>query len=202
MVITHEPARITGKGITGGMAKGKLRFLIHREITESEARVPLSSEEELARLSSAIEKAQSQLSELYSNTAAAVGEKEAEIFRIHSMLLDDEEFRGAAENFISQGMSAVAAVKRAGESVAAIFTELGDDYLSGRAQDIRFISERLCRILTGDSEAEPDTTGEPYILVSDDLSPGETVRLDREHLLGFVTFGGSANSHTAILARA
>lgn len=202
MVITHEPVKIAGKGITGGMASGKLRFLIHREITEGETRAPLSSGEELARLSSAIEKAQAQLSELYTNTAEAVGEKEAEIFRIHSMLLDDEEFRGAAENFISQGMSAVAAVKRAGEIVAAIFTELGDDYLSGRAQDIRFISERLCRILTGDSEAEPDTGGEPYILVSDDLSPGETVRLDRKRLLGFVTFGGSTNSHTAILARA
>lgn len=202
MVITHEPVKIKGQGISGGAAKGKLHFLVHRETRESGTGTPLSPEEELARLSSATEKAQAQLSELYENTARTIGEKEAEIFRIHSMLLDDEEFRGTAENFISQGMNAVEAVRRSGESVAEIFRELGDDYLSGRAQDIKFISDRLCRILTGDGEAESDEPDEPYILVSDDLSPGETVRLDRRHLLGFVTFGGSANSHTAILARA
>lgn len=202
MVITHEPLKIEGRGISGGMAKGKLRFLIHRKISDTAPGTPRSPEEELARLSAAAEKAKEQLSELYENTAASVGEKEAEIFRIHSMLLDDEELRGAAESFISQGMSAVAAVSRAGESVAKMLGELGDDYLAGRAQDIRFITERLCRILTGDNEAEPDTGDEPYILVSDELSPGETVRLDRRRLLGFVTFGGSSNSHTAILARA
>ena len=202
MVITHEPLKIEGQGISGGMAKGKLRFLKHREISESDTGAPLSPEEELSRLASAIEKAQEQLSELYTNTANSVGEKEAEIFRIHSMLLDDEEFKGAAENFISQGMSAVEAVRRAGEAVAGMFRELGDDYLAGRAQDIKFITERLCRILTGNGEYEPDMGEEPFILVSDDLSPGETVKLDRRHLLGFVTFGGSSNSHTAILARA
>ena len=120
MVITHEPLKIEGQGISGGMAKGKLRFLKHREISESDTGAPLSPEEELSRLASAIEKAQEQLSELYTNTANSVGEKEAEIFRIHSMLLDDEEFKGAAENFISQGMSAVEAVRRAGEAVAGM----------------------------------------------------------------------------------
>ncbi len=201
-MMTHESVKIRGNGISRGMAKGRLRFLV-RPGAGSDGEAPAKTpQEELSRLAAAIDTAKDQLNELYENTAERVGREEAEIFKIHGMLLEDDELRGAAESFISQGMSAAAAVRQAGETVARTFSELNDEYLASRAEDVRFLSERICRIISGGCDTELPESDVPYILVADDLSPGETVKLDRSRLVGFVTFGGSANSHTAILARA
>ena len=198
---THKTQVITGEGITGGCAIGRLRFFRRYGVGD----VPVAAgdlDEELKLFAAARDKAHAQLSELYENTRAAVGGAEADIFDIHRMLLEDDEYVESIENYIYGGQSAAAAVMSTAEDFKRMLAELDDEYLSARAADIEDISRRLYRIITGKSEARLPDADEPFILVADDLSPSEAVQLDRSRLLGFVTFAGSKNSHTAILARA
>ena len=199
--VTRKQQIITGQGIAGGYAIGRLRF--YRRYRVGDAPVPAKdTSEELGIFASACERAYSQLTELYENTRVGVGEAEADIFDIHRMLLEDEEYTESVENYIYEGQSAASAVMSTAEDFRRMLSSLEDEYLSARAADVEDISRRLYRIITGKSEARLPDSDEPFILVAEDLSPSEAVQLDRSRLLGFVTFAGSKTSHTAILARA
>ena len=144
--------------------------------------------------------AQEQLGQLYEKALDEVGEDNAAIFEIHQMMLEDEDFLDAVKSVIrTQGGSAEHAVQVTGENFTAAFAAMDNTYMQARAVDVQDITHRLLTVLTGGDE-EPDWDG-PYILLADDLTPSETVQLDKGKLLGFVTRKGSANSHTAILAR-
>lgn len=154
-------------------------------------------------LSRALKLASEQLEQVYETLLRDAGEEQARIFEIHRMLLEDEDFLDQANSLVSQGFSAAYAVERAAESFALMLSGLDDEYLSARAADMRDVAARVVSLLTSGPDAEQPTTEQgSYIIVAEDLSPSETVKLDRRQILGFVTFGGSPNSHTAILARA
>ncbi len=160
---------------------------------------------ELSRLADARREAGVQIQAMRRQAEATVGDKEAQIFDIHGMLLEDADFTETMDSHIQDGMSAEQAVLTTVDQFAAMMRGLGDPYLAARAADVKDIGTRLMRILTGESDMSADgntVAAEPYILVADDLTPSETVTLDRSMILGFVTFTGSVNSHTAILARA
>ena len=191
---------IKGTGINSISTMGRLRFFFAGEIKKSSA-PPKSPEEEKKIFLDAASRAKKQLGELYEKAKVSVGAQEAEIFAIHKMLLEDEEYTESVESFIFSGESAASAVISCAESFERMFSELDDEYLSARAADIKDVSERLYRIIRGIDGASPEFE-DPFILVAKDLSPSETLTLDKSKLLGFVTFEGSQNSHTAILARA
>ena len=191
---------VTGKSILGGIAIGTLRFY-KRSDTQVAQLSALPAGEEWARFLSACAKAREALSDLYEKALSQVGEENAAIFEIHQMLLEDEDFRDAVKAMIDeQGVTAEYAALTAGEQFAEMFAAMEDDYMRARAVDIRDVSRRLTDILAGHSCDTPEC-GSPFILVADDLTPSETIQLDKKMLLGFVTRCGSANSHTAILAR-
>ena len=198
---THKMQIIKGIGINSVSAMGKLRFF-RRERMTRQVQTAKTPQEEQRIFLEAREKAKKQLVALYEKAKQSVGAEEAEIFAIHKMLLEDEEYTETAESFIFKGESADSAVMSTAESFERMFSELGDDYLSARAADIKDVSGRLCRIIRGSEDQKSPEFDEPFILVAEDLSPSETLLLDRSKLLGFITFGGSQNSHTAILARA
>lgn len=191
---------IKGKGVSGGAAMGKLFFM--RRGTEAVRRVKISDiEGELDRLLEARRVADAQLSELYGKALGEVGDANAQIFQIHRLMLGDEDFCAAIENTIkSQSVNAEYAVSYAADLYAATFEEMEDEYMRARAADVKDAAGRLVAALCGEEVVCNEPT-EPVIIVADDLAPSETVRLDREKVLGFVTFGGSQSSHTAILAR-
>ena len=189
----------TGKSILNGIAIGRLRWFHKREI-QAPVRSALTPEEELSRFEQARSKAREQLRRLHDSAVGEVGEDNAAIFEIHQMMLEDEDFLDAVKSVIrTQGGSAEHAVQVTGENFAAAFAAMDNTYMQARAVDVQDITHRLLTVLTGGDE-EPDWDG-PYILLADDLTPSETVQLDKGKLLGFVTRKGSANSHTAILAR-
>ena len=189
----------TGKSILNGIAIGRLRWFHKREI-QAPVRSALTPEEELSRFEQARSKAREQLRRLHDSAVGEVGEDNAAIFEIHQMMLEDEDFLDAVKSVIrTQGGSAEHAVQVTGENFAAAFAAMDNTYMQARAVDVQDITHRLLIVLTGGDE-EPDWDG-PYILLADDLTPSETVQLDKGKLLGFVTRKGSANSHTAILAR-
>ena len=191
---------IKGIGVNAQSAMGKLRFFVRREqSTETEPKG--SPKEEKRIFCEALELAREQLSALYDRARLTLGEDEAEIFSIHGMLLEDEEYTETVEKFISDGESAASAVISCAQSFEKMFSSLDDEYLCARVADIRDVSQRVYKIIVGEEAVIP-SFAEPFILVADDLSPSETLLLDRSKLLGFATFGGSPNSHTAILARA
>lgn len=198
--ISRKMQIIKGLGITNTSAMGKLRFFDRYAESESSADISTPEEEKII-FEGALERAREQLLKLYKQTEENIGKKEAEIFEIHRMLLEDEEYIETVEGFISEGQSAGSAVMSTARSFEAMFADLNDDYLSARAADIKDISRRIFRLISGTEESTADFD-EPFILLADDLSPSETIQLDRSKLLGFVTFEGSQNSHTAILARA
>ena len=198
--MTHKMQIIRGTGINSVSAMGKLRFFSQGEIKKSTF-PSKSPEEEKKIFLNAAEKAKTQLGELYEKAKVSVGAEEAEIFAIHKMLLEDDEYKESVEGFIFAGESAASAVMSCAESFERMFSELDDEYLSARAADIRDVSERLYRLIRGIDGTLLEFE-EPFILVARDLSPSETLTLDKSKLLGFVTFEGSQNSHTAILARA
>ena len=191
---------VTGKSILGGIAIGPMR-ICHHEAFRLSAYSGRTSGEELARLETARETAREQLRELYDKALSEVGEETAAIFDIHQMMLDDEDYLDEMRDLIRrQGATAEYAANATGEDFAAVFAAMEDAYMRARAADIRDVSLRLVTVLT--SAAEIDRLGdEPAILAVDDLTPSETVQLDKSRLLGFVTRHGSTNSHTAILAR-
>ena len=189
----------TGKSILNGIAIGRLRWFHKREI-QAPVRSALTPEEELSRFEQARSKAREQLRRLHDSAVGEVGEDNAAIFEIHQMMLEDEDFLDAVKSVIrTQGGSAEHAVQVTGENFTAAFAAMDNTYMQARAVDVQDITHRLLIVLTGGDE-EPDWDG-PYILLADDLTPSETVQLDKGKLLGFVTRKGSANSHTAILAR-
>ena len=189
----------TGTSILKGIAIGKLK-LYRKEAVETGRASSLTPEEEYVRFQAAQKAAQEQLGQLYEKALDEVGEDNAAIFEIHQMMLEDEDFLDAVRSVIrTQGGTAEHAVQVTGENFAAAFAAMEDTYMQARAADVRDVAHRLQAVLAG-AEERPDWD-EPFILMADDLSPSETVQLDKRKLRGFVTRGGSTNSHTAILAR-
>jgi phosphotransferase system enzyme I (PtsI) len=191
--------RIEGKKIFGGIAIGSIMFY-----TKAESRVVRKKVEdvdaELARYEVAKEKAKEQLGELYEKALKEVGEANAEIFNVHQMMLDDDDYNDSVHNIISsQGLNAEYAVATTGDNLAEVFANMDDEYFKARSADIKDISERVITILNGTQSAA--SLDKPCIIVAEDLAPSETVQMDKTKLMAFVTRLGSANSHTAILAR-
>lgn len=194
----------SGRGIGRGVATGRLRF--YRKSTPVGAiRRTLGAADETDRLRGAISKASDELDALYRKTFLDAGEDEAKIFEIHRMLLADDDFFSEAESLILDGYSAAYSIVEAAERYSAVFAAMADEYLAARAADLRDIASRVSGILNGNTvrtEEQRKEGDEKYIIIADDLTPSETVGLDRTKIAGFVTFSGSPNSHTAILARA
>ncbi len=191
---------VHGTGIGERCAVGKLRFL-HTHVQENDTKGQ-GIEEERARLYDAISSVTHSIAHLQKTAEEEIGADAAEIFAIHAMLLQDEDLTQRMEESLSCGFSAAAAVQSARDELAHELAALDDPYLRARAADIRDVCEQLLAHLAGKGEPTEKMSGEPYILVARDLTPSQTVGLDRATLLGFVTFEGSPNSHTAILARA
>ena len=191
---------VHGTPIGERCAIGKLRFL-HTSTQKSEKKGE-GTEAERARLYAAMASVKRSISHLQKTAEEEIGADAAEIFAIHAMLLEDEDLLEQIDHSICQGLSAEAAVEAASDALSASLASLGDPYLSARAADIQDICTQLVAELSEKNESVEQSAGEAYILVSRDLTPSQTVGLDRATLLGFVTFEGSPNSHTAILARA
>jgi len=196
----HEALRLRGIGITARRAEGRLRFL-HRVKGSRRSKPTLGKEAEWARLSAALAAGRKKTALLYDRALQMLGENEARIFEIHAMFLEDEDFLDALRSEIFRGMSSEEALERASREMEAMLSALPDPYLSARAADIRDVSRTVMDFLTDDAE-RAETDGQPYLLVADDLSPSETILLEKSQILGFITARGTANSHTAILARA
>ena len=191
---------VYGTGIGTRCAVGKVHFLhTSGQFEEKDGR---GIEEERARLSVAIERTRQSVLNLQKTAEEDIGAEAAEIFAIHAMLLEDEDLQERFELSLSNGFSAEAAVQSAADELSAELAALNDPYLRARATDIKDVCSQLVAELSGKNESATQSMGEPYILVARDLTPSQTGGLDRELLLGFITFEGSPNSHTAILARA
>ena len=188
-----------GTGVTNLKAYGKIRFpFFENEPTKNESK---GVEFEKKRFDKAVEKTVKSTKELAERARKTIGESEAQIFEIHAMLLEDEDFLESVYSEIEKGETAEESVKKSGEKYSSVLRSLGDEYLSARAMDIKDICMGIIEALAQKKE-EKREEGEPYILVANDLTPRETVKLDKSKILGFVTFGGTSSSHTAILARA
>ena len=189
-----------GKSVYKGIAIGKI--LIHRNGQQVIKRRHIDdTEAEIRRFQEAREKALKQLGELYDKALAEVGEANAAIFEVHQMMLEDLDYEESILNIIkNQELNAEYAVASTGENFSEMFAAMDDDYMRGRAADVKDVSERLVRILTGVGDSKM-ASGEPVIIVADDLAPSETIQLDKSKVLAFVTRHGAVNSHTAILAR-
>lgn len=191
--------KYSGKSVVKGIAIG--RIYLHKKIEYKVTDQKVSDiDAELLRFFDAVERAKGQLDGLYRESLEKVGEDHARIFEVHRMLLEEKDYLGEAETLIRQGYNAVYAADRAGTRFADVFAEMEDEYMRDRAADLRDISKRVMRVLS-DMPEEGIRLEESAVLVADDLTPGETVKLDRSKILGFVTARGTASSHTAILAR-
>ena len=190
----------SGKSVFGGIAIGKIS--VYRKNEQQVKRVRTEDTKgELARYEAAKAAAIEQLQELYQKALKEVGEANAAIFEIHQMMLDDGDYNESVENIIeTQKVNAEYAVAVTGDNFAQIFRAMDDDYMRERAADVKDISERVLSILNGGQKGKV-VTDEPVIIVADDLAPSETVQLEKDMVLSFVTVHGSVNSHTAILAR-
>lgn len=189
-----------GKSVFGGIAIGKIQVYGKGEKQVKRTKVE-DTEGEILRYRQATEGAMNQLKALYEKALQEVGEAGAAIFEIHQMMLEDGDYQESIENIIhTQEVNAEYAVAQTGDNFAQMFTSMEDDYMRGRAADVKDISERLLNVLQGE-ETEKMSVREPVIIVADDLVPSETVKLDKDMVLSFVTVHGSLNSHTAILAR-
>lgn len=193
-------AQYRGKSVFGGIAIGKIK-VFQKENAQVKRFHVESVEDEIERYQSAKVLAGEQLSSLYEKALKEVGEANAAIFEIHQMMLEDDDYNDSVENIIrTQQVNAEYAVAATGDNFAEMFLNMDDDYLRGRAADVKDISERMVRILSG-KNTEAETQKEPAIILAKDLAPSETVQLDKDMVLAFVTTQGSTNSHTAILAR-
>lgn len=189
-----------GKSVFGGIAIGKIQVYGKGEKQVKRTKVE-DAEAEILRYRQATQEAMDQLKVLYDKALQEVGEANAAIFEIHQMMLEDGDYQESIENIINtQEVNAEYAVAQTGDNFAQMFASMEDDYMRGRAADVRDISERLLTVLQGGDE-EKMNLKEPVIIVADDLAPSETVQLDKDMVLSFVTVHGSLNSHTAILAR-
>lgn len=189
-----------GKSVFGGIAIGKI--CIYRKSSQKVRRVTIDDpEQEIQRYNAAREEAIFELRVLYDKAVKEVGEVNAAIFEIHQMMLDDDDYNESVENIIrSQNVNAEYAVGVTADNFSQMFASMDDDYMRERAADVKDISERVLNILSGSSQGLMDSK-EPVILLADDLAPSETVQIDKDMVLSFVTVHGSLNSHTAILAR-
>lgn len=189
-----------GKSVLKGIAIGKI-YLYEKQEYVLEQKQVADAEAEVARFEAAKETAIGQLDDLYEKALAEAGEEQAMIFDVHKMMLDDGDYLDAITGLIrSEKVNAEYAVHTTGEQFAAVFASMDDDYMKARSADIKDISGRVIRILAGIGDGSI-ASEEPVILLADDLTPSETVSLDKSKILAFVTRNGSANSHTAILAR-
>jgi phosphotransferase system enzyme I (PtsI) len=190
----------SGKKIFNGIAIGKVKYYQKTENRVLRKRVE-DTEAEFARYEAAREKAIEQLNALYEKAVEEVGEASAEIFNVHAMMLEDDDYNESVENIIKkQGLNAEYAAATTGDNFAEMFANMEDEYFRARSADIKDITERVITILSG-GEQNNDIGDEPVIIVAEDLAPSETVQMDKSKLMAFVTQLGSANSHTAILAR-
>ena len=190
----------TGKSIFKGIAIGKILFYQKGEQPVKRVKIE-DTAEQIKRYEDARTKAAEQLQGLYEKALKEVGEANAAVFEVHQMMLEDDDYIDSVVNIIeTQQVNAEFAVATTGDNFAKMFAEMEDDYFKARAADVKDISERMVNILSG-NESGGALGDEPVIVVAEDLAPSETVQMDKEKLLAFVTRLGSANSHTAILAR-
>ena len=192
--------KYTGKSIFKGIAIGKILFYQKGEQPVKRVKIE-DTAEQIKRYEDARAKAAEQLQGLYEKALKEVGEANAAVFEVHQMMLEDDDYIDSVVNIIeTQQVNAEFAVATTGDNFAKMFAEMEDDYFKARAADVKDISERMVNILSG-NERGGALGDEPVIVVAEDLAPSETVQMDKEKLLAFVTRLGSANSHTAILAR-
>ena len=192
--------KYTGKSIFKGIAIGKILFYQKGEQPVKRMKIE-DTAEQIKRYEDARAKAAEQLQGLYEKALKEVGEANAAVFEVHQMMLEDDDYIDSVVNIIeTQQVNAEFAVATTGDNFAKMFVEMEDDYFKARAADVKDISERMVNILSG-NESGGAIGDEPVIVVAEDLAPSETVQMDKEKLLAFVTRLGSANSHTAILAR-
>lgn len=189
-----------GKGVYGAIAVGSISVFKRQDVQVKRVKID-DTDAELARLEAAKEKATAQLQEIYEKALREVGEANAAIFEIHMMMVEDEDYNDAIIEIITaQNVNAEYAVAITGDNFAEMFAAMDDAYMQARSADVRDISNRIIGCLTNDGSTEAQSD-EPVIICADDLAPSETVTLDKDRVLAFVTAHGSSNSHTAILAR-
>ena len=189
-----------GKSVYKGIAMGPVVVLRKNDYQVKRTRSE-DAEAEAARVDVALKASQEQLQKLYDKAVKEVGEASAAIFEVHQMMLEDEDYLEAIQNMIrTEQVNAEYAVAVTGDNFAEMFASMDDDYMKARSADIKDISERLVRNLSGQGDVDLSSI-EPSVIVADDLSPSETVQMDKDKILAFVTVHGSTNSHTAILAR-
>lgn len=189
-----------GKSVYKGIAMGPIVVLKKNDYQVKRIRIE-DTEAEVKRMDEALKASQEQLQKLYDKAVREVGEASAAIFEVHQMMLEDEDYLEAIQNMIrTEQVNAEYAVAVTGDNFAEMFASMDDDYMKARSADIKDISERLVRNLSGQGDVDLSSI-EPSVIVADDLSPSETVQMDKDKILAFVTVHGSTNSHTAILAR-
>ena len=189
-----------GKSVYKGIVMGPVVVLKKNDYQVKRSRIE-DADAETSRVQEAVKRSQEQLQKLYDKALKEVGEASAAIFEVHQMMLEDEDYLEAIQNMIQTEMvNAEYAVAVTGDNFSQMFASMDDDYMKARAADIKDISERLVRNLSGQEDADLSDI-DPSVIVADDLSPSETVQMDKEKILAFVTVHGSTNSHTAILAR-
>ena len=189
-----------GKGVFGAVAIGKISVFEKQEVEVKRCHIT-DTENEKARIEQAKEQAKEQLQQIYEKALKEVGETNAQIFEIHMMMIDDEDYNDSINNIIeSQNVNAEYAVAVTADNFAEMFASMDDSYMQARASDVKDISERLIKNLSSGNQ-ETNKTDDKVIICASDLAPSETVSLDKEKVLAFVTANGSSNSHTAILAR-
>ena len=191
---------VCGKTVYKAVARGPILVLDKQEVQITDATVA-DVEAEVARVVAAVDKAKAQIATLYEKALEEVGEESAAIFEVHQMMLEDDEYLDSIYGMIrDEGMNAEFAVQMTGNTFSQIFATMDDDYMRARAADILDISGRVIRVLTNQEDVNLRDC-DPSIIVAEDLSPSETVQMDKSKILAFVTVQGSTNSHTAILAR-
>ena len=189
-----------GKPVYKGIAIGPV-VVLKKEDQKVKRNKVQDPDKEISRVEDAVKAAQDQLQKLYDKAVVEVGETSAAIFEVHQMMLEDEDYLEAITNMIKNELvSAEYAVAVTGDNFAEMFAGMDDDYMKARSADVKDISNRLIQCLSGESGNDFNFK-EPCIIVADDLSPSETVQMDKDKILAFVTVHGSANSHTSILAR-
>lgn len=189
-----------GKSVYKGIVMGPVAVLKKNDYQIKRARIE-DPEAEVKRVKEAVEVSKKQLGRLYDKAVREVGEASAAIFEVHQMMLEDEDYLESMENMIrTELVNAEYAAAATGDNFAEMFAAMDDEYMKARSADVKDISERLVRNLSGEGDNDLSSM-EPSIIVADDLSPSETVQMDKEKILAFVTVHGSTNSHTAILAR-
>lgn len=189
-----------GKSVYKGIAMGPIVVFKKNDYQVKRTRIE-DTEAEVKRVDEALKASQEQLQKLYDKAVREVGEASAAIFEVHQMMLEDEDYLEAIQNMVrTEQVNAEYAVAVTGDNFAEMFASMDDDYMKARSADIKDISERLVRNLSGQGDVDLSSI-EPSVIVADDLSPSETVQMDKDKILAFVTVHGSTNSHTAILAR-